>query len=691
MLNKNLMRIIAFVFCCLFANNVFSQSKTTDSLIALIPKTKQDTSQAALLKRIAIQFFYLSDYENAKIYAQLLLKFSTKIDNKKGMSDGYNLLGTILMKKDNYDSAYYYMSLAVKMKQQSKDTAGVISCFINLAYLFRIQGQYDSSLRFFQDALPLSEQLKNTELLGKVISGIAAIYYSQGSYAPALEYYLRALKLAESIDDKITVAGITGNIGLVYESMGQPKLALPYHFRALALKSQAGNKDGAAFSLENIGTVYEGMKQYDSAIYYYNRSLTLCNEIESNKLAASNLGHISHVFIVSERPDSALFYNSKEYSIQKEIGNREGMMFSLKNEGDIYLMLVKKDNTNVLKAIRALREALSIAEAIGRKSSRLLIYQSLAKSYAAMNDHRTAFEYQVKYSDLHDSLKNETFSNQIAEMQTKYETEKKQTEINLLNTEKRISTMELAKRQTLNYSLAAIVFLILISSVFIYRNVQKKREAEKQVAVLEKQNAIESMRGKIANDVHDDMGAGLTKMGLFSEQLLQSKTVSEKEKQLLKKISVQSKEVIDGMREIIWASNPANDNLKSMLGFMRQYIDRFFDGTDIRPVVNFPHNIGEVILHPEVRRNLFLILKESLNNAVKYSGSDKVDVDFSNENENFNLNIKDYGKGMDDKNKDDFSNGLRNMQMRAERIQSAFKMITSPGNGVQIVIEGKLY
>src|SRR6476620_9928491 len=154
------------------------------------------------------------------------------------------------------------------------------------------------------------------------------------------------------------------------------------------------------------------------------------------------------------------------------------------------------------------------------------------------------------------------------------------------------------------------------------------------------------MRNKIASDVHEEMGDNLTGLRLNAQQHLQSPVIPEKEKQLAERISLQSKEIITGMREIIWASNPANDNLKSMLGFMRQYIDRFFDGTNIRAVVNFPHDAGEITLHPEVRRNLFLILKESLNNAIKYSGSDKIDIDFSNENENFNLNIRDYGKGM---------------------------------------------
>ena len=92
-----------------------------------------------------------------------------------------------------------------------------------------------------------------------------------------------------------------------------------------------------------------------------------------------------------------------------------------------------------------------------------------------------------------------------------------------------------------------------------------------------------------------------------------------------------------------------------------------------------------------MRRNLFLILKESLNNAIKYSGSDKVDVDFNNEDSSFNFSVKDYGKGIDDKTKNEFSTGLNNMRTRAEQIQSVFRMITSPGKGVQIVVEGKLY
>jgi len=318
-------------------------------------------------------------------------------------------------------------------------------------------------------------------------------------------------------------------------------------------------------------------------------------------------------------------------------------------------------------------------------------YYQLSSLYDALGNTDKGFEFLKRYTLISDSIRSKEYTGQIAEMQTRYETEKKEIEITKLNAEKLLGDEKIARQKTFNYSMIAIAGLLLISGFSIFRNIQKKRVIERQVAILEKQNAIENMRSKIASDVHDEMGANLTRLGLNAQQLLHSPVVPEKEKQLAEKMSLQSKEIITGMREIIWSSNPANDNLKSMLGFMRQYIDRFFDGTNIRPIVNFPHDAGEIELHPEVRRNLFLILKESLNNAVKHSDSDRIEIDFENENDRYNLNITDYGKGIEDKPGDDFTNGIRNMQMRAEQIQSIFKLVTFPGKGVQISVAGKLY
>lgn len=352
---------------------------------------------------------------------------------------------------------------------------------------------------------------------------------------------------------------------------------------------------------------------------------------------------------------------------------------------------VKKDKTYLKQSLAEMLVGTELAEKENIENIKMEAYWSLSQVYEILGNESKAFLYLKKYNNISDSIRSGALTSQIAEMQTKYEMEKKENEIIKLNAGKLLDAEKIARQKTFNSSLLAIAALLMISGFLFFQNVQHKRTAERQVAILEKQNAIETMRTKIASDVHDEMGANLTRLGLNAQQLLLIPAIPEKGKQLVEKMALQSKDIITGMREIIWASNPANDNLRSMLGFMRQYIDRFFDGTNIRTVVNFPHDVGEVTLHPEVRRNLFLILKESLNNAVKYSGSDRVEIDFQAENEKFQLRIKDYGNGLEDKIKDDFSSGMHNMQKRAEQIRSFFKLLSSPGQGVEIIVEGNLY
>jgi signal transduction histidine kinase len=437
------------------------------------------------------------------------------------------------------------------------------------------------------------------------------------------------------------------------------------------------------------------MAMRDSALYFYNKALPIFKQLRSDENIAIIYDNMGAVLADLGQLDSAMYYMqlAKKQFILIDSKDSPKIANNRMRIGQTWIKMAEaKNNKSYLKnALTEILVSKEMAEKEKIQNAKVTSYWALAEVYHKMGNIPQAYEYLLQYNNISDSIRSISLTEQIAEMQTKYDTEKKEIEISRLNTEKSLDAEKIARQKTMNYSLLAIAALLLISGFLIFRNVQNKRTAEKQVAILEKQNAIESMRNKIASDVHDEMGANLTRLGLNAQQLLQIPGIPDKEKELAEKMASQSKEIMTGMREIIWASNPANDNLKSMLGFMHQYIDRFFDGTGIRAVVNFPHDAGEITLHPEVRRNLFFILKESLNNAIKHSGSDRIDIDFLNQNENFNLHIKDYGKGIDDQNKDAFSNGLRNMKMRAELIQSFFKLITAPGEGVEISIEGKLY
>ncbi|HLG36018.1 MAG TPA: tetratricopeptide repeat protein [Bacteroidia bacterium] len=676
-----LFRTLLPAFLTLSSFFAAAQKKSVDEILSLSDDTVKVNALLSHIQSIVEQQPIVADsLTDIASGIALKLKFST------ALARCYYIKGSIKRITRENNSALEWYSKAIELDTETGNKKSANRTGLYVAMVLEKLNEFRKSDSISLAAMKYAEEIHDTSSICIALNNLGRNAQAQSNYNEALKYAMRAIPLQEKINNKSGMAVTYSLIGVILNQQKRYKEAIEYYNKAIDLNLELGLVHKVGMFYGNIGNSYKDLKDYKKSRTAYHKAIQYDdNEVDHKKLG-NDYTNLAILFYNMKLLDSAFYYGRKALEINRMYNDERGIATTYAN---MALWAYEANDFEKSKTYVDSSEMLAIK--VNHKHLLITTNAVKAKLKAKENNLQEAYEDLEKSIAVKDSIYNLESAKQISELMTKYETEKKQNEINQLNAEKEISTVKMARQQTVNYSLAAIAFLILLSSALIYRNVQKKREAEKQVAVLEKQNAIESMRTKIASDVHDDMGAGLTKMGLFSEQLLQSKTVTEKEKQLLEKISAQSKEVIDGMREIIWASNPANDNLKSMLGFMRQYIDRFFDGTNIRPVINFPHDIGEVVLHPEVRRNLFLILKESLNNAVKYSGSDKVDIDFNNEQEKFNLNIKDYGKGMDDKNRDAFSNGLRNMQMRAEQIQSAFKMITSPGKGVQIFIEGKLY
>lgn len=652
----------------------------------------KDTAAIGQLFEKAKKFISDAQYDSAQAVILTYKNKSEAIHYQAGIAKAYQHQGLIASRTGSHHEAVDLFNHSMSIFRTIKDDKKIASLFNNLSIEYKDLSRNDKALMYADSCINLSTSLKDSFALSRGLNSKANILSGNGQYANASTLLVRSLEISgPSLDSNQYMVTLT-NLANVYFQLKDYNKAIALHLKALEYNLRSHRNNIACTNYGNLGLIYRSMHVYDSAVYFFYKELAMAKEIKNPSRVASSYFGFGKYYLDIGNTSTAISYSDSAYQMYVKLEDKNFQAHCLKLIGDAFYKNAngpgrKKD---IYTAIKYYQQYLGLGTEEDHEVHLLDGNLALARAYNVSGDYQKAYEYLFNYTSLSDSLRSEKYTGQIAEMQTKYETSEKEIEITKLNSEKLLDAEKLARQKTMNVSLLIIASVILFSGIILYRNIQKKSKAEKQVAILEKQNAIENMRGKIASDVHDDMGANLTKIGLNAQQLL-SKLNDDEQKKLAEKIASQSIEVTTGMREIIWASNPANDNLKSMLGFMRQYIDRFFDGTNIRPVVNFPHDMGEVTLHPEVRRNLFLILKESLNNAVKYSGTDKVDIDFSNENEKFNLNIKDYGKGIDHKNNDDFSNGIRNMKMRAEQIQSAFSLITSSGNGVLISVKGKLY
>jgi len=657
-----------------------AQEKTLDDIL----KLSDDTNKVNELVDASVKI-YENNLSLADSILDVAMGISDKIDYDFGRARVYTNRGVYLQKQTEHKAAMLWLEKAAEIFQRlgrEKKGYGVLHGLGNSYYRL---GDYKKSDSLFNRVLIYAEQTHDTAYITATLHSLAKSYDDRGMFAESLTYLLRAASLREQSGNKKMLSTDYGSIGILMRKQKRYEESIKYYKMGIKLAEETGYRKQEEVLYKHLGVTYQEKGDYKNAMKVFRKSLEINSQISPEGVAGS-YQNISTLFNSMHLMDSAFYYARKSLQISTSHNDERTMAVNYYNMAEW-----TSNDSDLVRGQQLLDSANVLASKTNYKELLASIRELQAEIHSRKNNFKEAYSELQKSVEIKDSIYGIEMSKQLTELMTKYESQKKEIEITKLNADKLLDAEKIARHKTLNYSLLAIAGLFLISGFLIFKNVQKKRVAEKHVAILEKQNAIESMRSKIASDVHDDVGASLTRLGLNAQQLLASGAVPEKEKQLAEKISLQSKEVITGMREIIWASNPANDNLKSMLGFMRHYIDRFFDGTNIRAVVNFPHDVGEITLHPEVRRNLFLILKESLNNAIKYSGSDKIDIDFSNENENFNLNIRDYGKGMDDQIKDEFSNGLRNIQMRAEQIQSLFKLITAPGEGVQIAIEGKLY
>ena len=229
---------------------------------------------------------------------------------------------------------------------------------------------------------------------------------------------------------------------------------------------------------------------------------------------------------------------------------------------------------------------------------------------------------------------------------------------------------------------AAVVFfiaLLIAAFRFYYR-----RKLEKEMAALEKQQAIEKERTRIAADIHDDLGAGLTKIKYLSEHILEKTDSGEIVKPELEKLKTFSSELVESMGEIIWAVGEKNNLLSNTLYYLRSYAVNYCEENDIECSFEIPENFTDRIVSGNIRRNIFLLLKESLHNIVKHAGAKKVTIQ-SKVNENLELIIKDDGKGFSENGNIINGNGLINMRKRVKELQGVIEFANR--NGTMVIIQ----
>ncbi len=245
------------------------------------------------------------------------------------------------------------------------------------------------------------------------------------------------------------------------------------------------------------------------------------------------------------------------------------------------------------------------------------------------------------------------------------------------------------------YSMQDIRVLSLIAK----RVVALFHTAELYQKDLDRQLMLERERARIAQDMHDDIGAGLTKIAMISEAAFSGESVhrsavgggkreaGNQDRERLFKITSSAREMINRLNVIVWALNPRYDNLESLISYARRYFGEYLENFDIGFRMEVPDEIPDIQVTPDFRRNAFYAWQEAVHNAVKHGQCTEIRFDVGFIHQRLQVAITDNGKGYDQAKPGSGGNGLLNMKKRAEEMGGRFDIQSSPDRGTRVVFD----
>ncbi len=376
-------------------------------------------------------------------------------------------------------------------------------------------GNYESALSFVNQAIDFSKEIMHSSTLskqnrlvikknlGKSYNYLGIIYKYKGDYDKALEYYFKSLKIKEETEDKNGVAASYNNIGTIYTSKSYYDKALEFYFKSLNIFEELKDKNGMAATFNNIGNNHYLNKDYDKALEFYSKSLKIREETGDQKGMAKSYNNFGLIYNVRKEYNKSLEYYFKALEIRWAIKDKNGMASSHRNIGDVYILQNKLSD-----AKKHLLDALKIATEINAKPLMIDAYRSLSRCDSTQGDFKGAYKYYRLFSDTKDEVFNEESDKSLTEMQTKYESQKKEKEIALLNKEKEkqagIAAAESKRQKQILLFVSGFLLLVITFSFFMYRGYRQKKKANDIISAqkieVEKQRDLIEIKNKDITD-----------------------------------------------------------------------------------------------------------------------------------------------------------------------------------------------
>jgi two-component system, NarL family, sensor kinase len=571
----------------------------------------------------------------------------------------------------NADSAREYGLRALSLSRDLKLKDNEVEALHNIGITHEAQGNYKEALDFELKALALRKEIGDNSKTANTLNNIGIIYDEQGSFIKAIEYYLNARKIYEDLKDDEKIAMVIINMAIVFKSQNEYQRVVNSYQEALAIYNRLNKKFGIAVCHANLGSVYYYLPNYDSALHY---SLLATEEFQAQNVQQflpTSLCNAGMAYDKLGEKDLAKSFLLRAQKLNQEYNNKKELAFVT-----IYLANLYREEGNLSLAEKLAMDALALSQRINALNEVMDARLALADVKAAQRNFESAYAELKESSIVRDTLYQQEKTKQMAELQTQYETVKKENQILVLKQENEI------KDSRLNQSLLAIFLLLailgaIIALGYLWKNRLKlKQQAELQTtraALREGQlkaviGSQEEERKRFAADLHDGFGQMISALRLSLSREVVEKPTVDHALGVLNDMNVEIRNIAFNLMPQVLMKSGIQEALKEFASRINRSggVTVSVQTYDLDKEMSVDHGIA-----------IYRICQEWVNNVIKYSGGNQISIQLVQHPEELILTIEDNGNGFD---VEDLTasqgNGWKNINSRLHMIKGTIEIDT---------------
>ncbi len=374
----------------------------------------------------------------------------------------------------NIDTAFYYSRKALDFATEKHLDYYMDGIYNSLASDYKLAGNINKAEEFYKKSLSIAIKNNDSSSISSSYNNLGVLYAEFGKYKKALDYHMESLEIAENTKDLYNEGSALNNIGLIYYKLDNYDRALSYYNKALKIKKEQKNLQGIALLYNNIGIIYYYKNETDKVFIYFKKALRIWKQKNDLRQTSLTLGNLGELHMELNQLNKALQYVLRADEINEHLKDKANLIYTKSLIGDIYFKRKRYYNAQTYY-----NKAIVVAKEIDAKQDLHDLYEKLSKLFEASGDISNSYKYYKLKTELDDSLINRDKQKAIEELQTKYETKKKEQEIELLNNEKKLSAAVQKNQRIIIFSLIGGLLLVLFMVfIIIKRNIERRKANE---------------------------------------------------------------------------------------------------------------------------------------------------------------------------------------------------------------------